>query len=92
MMDILDPTIATAREHIDYAPRPQKLSGLRVGLIDNTRKNSEAVLRKVAEKLAAAHGMKMEVLVHKHQRAPLKDDQLADFKGHTDFVIAGVGD
>ena len=92
MLDILDPTIATAREHIDYVPRPQSLRGLRVGLIDNTRKNSEAVLRKVAEKLAAAHGIGMEVLVHKHQRAPLKDDQIAEFKGRTDFVIAGVGD
>ena len=92
MMDILDPTIATARERIDYAPRPKNLKGLRVGLIDNTRKNSEAVLRKLAAKLEAAHGIRMEVLVHKHQRAPLKDDQIADFKGRTDFVIAGVGD
>ena len=92
MMDILDPTIATAREHIDYVERPQSLKGLRVGLIDNTRKNSAAVLGKVAEKLAAAHGIKMEVLVHKHQRAPLTDDQIADFKGRSDFVIVGVGD
>ena len=92
MIDILDPTIATARERIDYVPRPKSVQGLRIGLIENTKKNSEAVLRKVAEKLAAAHGMKMEVLIHKHQRAPLKDDQLADFKGRTDFVIAGVGD
>lgn len=92
MIDILDPTIATAREPIDYVPRPKSVKGLRIGLIENTKKNSEAVLRKVAEKLAAAHGMKMEVLIHKHQRAPLNDDQLADFKGRTDFVIAGVGD
>ena len=92
MLDILDPTIATAREPIDYAPRPQSLRGLRVGFIDNTRKNSEAVLRKLAEKLKAAHGIEMEVLVHKHQRAPLSDDQIAELKGRTDFVIAGVGD
>jgi hypothetical protein len=92
MLDILDPTIATARERIDYAPRPQNLRGLRVGLIDNTRKNSEAVLKKLAEKLEADHGIKLEVLVHKHQRAPLKEDQIAQLKGRTDFVIAGVGD
>jgi hypothetical protein len=92
MMDILDPTIATARERIDYVPRPSNVQGLRIGLIDNTRKNSEAVLRKLADKLQAAHGISMQVLVHKHQRAPLKDDQIADLKGRTDFVIAGVGD
>jgi len=92
MLEILDPTIATAREPIDYAPRPRSLRGLRVGLIENTKKNAEAVLRKLAAKLAAAHGMQMEVLVHKPQRAPLSDAQLAELKGRTDFTIAGVGD
>ncbi len=91
-MDILDPTIATEREHIDYVPRPKSLQGLRIGLIENTKKNAEAVLQKVAEKLEAAHGMKVDVLVHKAQRAPLKDSQIAELQGKTDFVIAGVGD
>lgn len=92
MLDIMDPTIATAREAIDYAPRPKNFAGLRIGLIENTKKNSEAVLRGVAEKLAAAHGMHVEVVVHKPQRAPLKDAQIAELKGRTDFAIAGVGD
>lgn len=92
MMDILDPTIAIARERIDYSPRPKSLKGLRIGLIENTKKNAEAVLRKVAERLAAAHGMKMQVLVHKPQRAPLKDAQIAELKGRTDFAITGIGD
>ena len=92
MLDILDPTIATAREKIDYPPRPRSLRNLRVGLIENTKKNAEAVLRRLAAKLESAHGIQMEVLVHKPQRAPLRDAQLAEFKGRTDFVIAGVGD
>jgi hypothetical protein len=92
MLDILDPTIATARERIAYVPRPRRLEGLRIGLIENTKKNSEAVLQRVAEKLAATHGMKMQVLVHKPQRAPLKDAQIAELKGRVDFAIAGVGD
>lgn len=92
MLDILDPTISTAREHIGYTPRPQNLKGLRIGLIENTKKNAEAVLRKVAEKLAAAHGMKTQVLVHKPQRAPLKNSQVAELNGRIDFAITGVGD
>ena len=92
MLDIMDPTIATAREAIDYAARPGNLAGLRIGLIENTKKNSEAVLRGVAEKLAAAHGMRVAVVVHKPQRAPLKDAQIAELKGRADFAIAGVGD
>ena len=92
MLDILDPTIATAREHIDYAPRPHDLKGLRVGLLDNTRKNSEAVLRALAQRLESTYGMSVEIVVKKHQRAPLSDSQLAELKGRTDFVVAGVGD
>lgn len=92
MLDIMDPTIATAREQIDFAPRPRNLTGIRIGLIENTKKNSEAVLRTVATKLEARHGMKTEVLLHKPQRAPLKDAQIAELKGRTDFAIAGVGD
>ena len=92
MHEILDPTIATARETIPYAPRPQRLAGLRVGLVENTKKNSEAVLRAVAEKLAAAHGMAAPVLVHKPQRAPLAESQVAELKGRVDFAITGVGD
>lgn len=93
MIDLVDPTIAPcAREHIDYAPRPRGLKGLRIGLVENTKRNAEAVLRRVAEKLAAAHGMKLEVLVHKPQRAPLTGAQIAELKGRTDFAVVGVGD
>lgn len=92
MPDILDPTIPAERERIEYAPRPQSARGLRVGLIDNTRKNADKVLQALAVRLSAVHGMKVEVLLHKHRRAPLQDAQLADLKGKVDFVIAGVGD
>ena len=92
MLDFVDPTIATAREDIAYAARPKNLHGLRIGLIENTKKNAEEVLRRVAEKLREGHGMTVEVLVHKTQRAPLKDAQLAELKGKVDFVVAGVGD
>lgn len=92
MLDIMDPTIATAREMIDYAPRPRAFAGLRIGLIENTKKNSEAVLRALAAKLEALHGMTTAVLVHKPQRAPLRDGQIAELKDRADFAITGVGD
>jgi len=92
MNEILDPTISTGRDRIDYAPRPTLLRGLRIGLIENTKKNSEQVLRKVAERFASEYGMTLEILLHKGQRAPLKDGQLAELKGVVDFAITGVGD
>jgi hypothetical protein len=91
-MNLLDPTMATEEERIDFAPRPKSLQGLRIGLIENTKKNAEAILRRLADKLESAYGMSTLVLVHKPQRAPVKDAQIAELKGQADFAIAGVGD
>jgi hypothetical protein len=91
-MSLLDPTMATEEEPIDFAPRPASFRGLRIGLVENTKKNAQEVLRKLAEKLEAAHGMIVTAVVHKPQRAPVKDAQIAELKGKADFVIAGVGD
>ena len=92
MLNILDPTIATARERIAYVPRPRKLAGLRIALVENTRKNAEQVLVQLAAALARAQDMKVQVLLHKHQRAPIADAQLAALRGQVDFAIVGVGD
>jgi|KBSMisStandDraft_5_1062788.scaffolds.fasta_scaffold1872780_1 hypothetical protein len=92
MIGLVDPTIVTERDEIDYAPRPTNPSKLRVVLVENTKKNSEAVLRQLAADLKSAHGIEMEVLLHKPQRGPFTDAQLRDIRGKADFVISGVGD
>ena len=93
MQDILDPTTAAgAREKIAFVPRPRSLQGLRIGLVENTKKNSEQVLTKIADRLAAAHGMTAGVLLHKEQRAPLTAAQVEALKGRVDFALIGVGD
>jgi len=91
-MNVLDPTIATNEEPISYAPRPQSLQGLRIGIIENTKKNAEEVLTKLAEKLESAYGMKAVKLMHKPERAPVKDWEIAELRDQVDFVIAGIGD
>jgi len=92
MMGLVDPTIVTDREEIEYVSRPESPSRLRVVLVENTKKNSEAVLRQLAIDLKTAHGIEMEVLLHKPQRGPFTDAQLRDIRGKADFVISGVGD
>ena len=92
MADLLDPTIPRPEQRITYAERPLELRGLRVGLIDSTKKNADAVLQRIASRLAAVYGMKAEVFVRKPQRAPLTAAQIAELEGKTDFVIVGVGD
>jgi hypothetical protein len=92
MLGILNPTIDTEKEQIEYAPRPRSLQGLRIGVVDNTKKNAETVLRNVANRLVARHGMKLEILMHKQYRSPMTDEQVSELKAKSDFVIAGVGD
>jgi hypothetical protein len=91
-MNVLDPTIATEEEPIDYVARPTEVKGLRVGIIENTKKNAEVVLTRLAEKLKSAYAMKADFLLHKAQRAPLTDAQIDELRNKVDFVIAGIGD
>ena len=92
-MEIFDPSTSPEREAIDYAPRPENLRGLRVGLVENTKFNSDKILLKIADRLAAKHGMEMVMLSRKQSAsASVEEAAVADFKTKADFVLAGVGD
>ena len=92
-MEMFDPSTAPERESIDYVPRPQSLEGLRVGLVENTKFNSDKILLKVAERLKARHGMEMVLLNSKRSASDSVDeDAIREFKTKADFVVAGIGD
>ena len=92
---VFDPTVTPISEPtpFTYARRPSSLQGLRVGLVENTKFNSEVILRKIAERLAARYQISMTHLEHKkspgHSVAP---EAITLFQRQTDFVLAGVGD
>jgi hypothetical protein len=50
-LEIFDPTVPPVTEKIVFAPRPQSLNGLKVGLVENTKHNSDVLLLKIAERL-----------------------------------------
>jgi hypothetical protein len=92
-MQLFDPTIGMERKGIAYAPRPKSLQGLKVGLVENTKFNSEALLRKIAERLHSRYGMTMVKLAHKKSSgSPVYDRDIVEFKSQADFVLAGIGD
>lgn len=92
-MEIFDPTISAEREAFSYAPRPKDLHGLKVGLVENTKFNSETILRKVAERLDERYKVKLAHVDHKQSSShSVSDDGLAKLKEAADFVLAGVGD
>jgi hypothetical protein len=92
-MNLMDPTAAPLSSAVRLAPRPKTLQGLRVGLIENTKVNSKALLLKVAQRLKERHGMTVTLLNRK--RSPSHEVDAAavqEFKTQADFVISGIGD
>ena len=92
-MEIIDPTIPPVKESISYTPRPKDLNGLRVGLIENTKHNSDVLLLKIVERLKEQFGMEMVLINRKKSAADhVTDNVIMDLKEKADFVIAGIGD
>ncbi|MBW2429134.1 MAG: hypothetical protein JRF56_09260, partial [Deltaproteobacteria bacterium] len=54
-LEIFDPTVTPVKEKIIFAPRPQNLNGLRVGLVENSKHNSDVLLLKIADRLKAKY-------------------------------------
>jgi hypothetical protein len=92
---VFDPTVPPAPTSgaFCYAPRPSSLKGLRVGLVENTKFNSEVILRKIAERLATRYQVTLTHLDRKkspgHSVTPAA---ITFFQQKADFVLAGVGD
>lgn len=76
-----------------YAPRPRSLNGLRLGLVENTKFNSDVLLLKIAQRLHRRSGMTMVHLDRKKSSGhSVSDEALARFQQQADLVLAGVGD
>ena len=76
-----------------YAPRPRSLDGLRLGLVENTKFNSDVLLLKIAHRLHEGYGTTMVHLARKKSSGhSVSEDALARFRQQTDLVLSGVGD
>ena len=92
-MEIFDPTVSSVKEQILFAPRPQNLNGLRVGLIENSKHNSDVLLLKIADRFKAKYEIEMALLHRKESASDYVTDEAIDaLKKKADFVIAGIGD
>jgi hypothetical protein len=94
---IVDPTVGPAesveRGRPTLAPRPERLAGLRLGLLANTKRNAEQFLTDVGRELADQYGIIPVVAVKKPnivETAPA--ELMAELTQGCDIVVAGVGD
>jgi len=92
-VQILDPTTEVKGRRIAYAQRPKSLQGLRVGLIDNTKHNSDQLLTRIANILEKEHGTKSRVIRKKKSSGAAPHAEIIEeYKANCDVIVAGVGD
>jgi hypothetical protein len=92
-IQIYDPTTETTGRRITYAPRPKSLAGLRIGLVDNTKHNSDQLLLRIAARLERDHGAKAHVIRKKRSAGAAPHAEIIDeFKANCDVIVAGIGD
>ena len=92
-IQIFDPTTEAKARTIAYAPRPKSLKGLRVGLVDNTKHNSDQLLLRIADILERDHGAKAHIIRKKKSSGVAPHAEIVDeYKAACDVVVAGVGD
>ena len=64
-----------------------------MGLVDNSKHNSDQLLKRIAGLLEREHGVKAHVMRRKRSAGiPPSPEIVAEFKPACDIVVAGVGD
>jgi hypothetical protein len=93
MIEILDPTTPAAAQAIAYRPRPSALTGKRVGLVENTKFNSDRLLQKIGEILKTEYGVAETRMWRKHNSSvPAHAEIIEELRRTCDVMVAGIGD
>ena len=91
--EILDPTVEPRRQPLTYVPRPDSLKGKRIGLVENTKYNSDKLLQKIGDILKREYGAAETRMWRKHNSSvPAHDEIIDEAKRGVDVVVAGIGD
>jgi hypothetical protein len=90
---IFDPTASPTPRVLEMAPLPARLAGVRLILVENTKFNSETLLKKLADRLGRKHGTTVGG-VHR-KRSPsheIEEGVIPGLRRQADLVISGIGD
>ncbi|HXL46328.1 MAG TPA: hypothetical protein VN977_06965 [Candidatus Binatia bacterium] len=92
-MEILDPTVEASTQPIAYVDRPGSLRGKRIGLIENTKYNSDKLLQRIGEILKTDYGAGETRMFRKHNSSvPAHEEIIQEVRKTCDVIVAGVGD
>ncbi len=92
-LKVFDPTTEAKEEAFPFVPRPESLSNLRIGLVENTKFNSDKLLLKIAAILEQDYGAKSHVIRRKKNAGvPAHDEIINELVADCNVVVAGIGD
>jgi hypothetical protein len=92
-MEILDPTVVPAATDLDYAARPPSLAGKRIGLVENTKFNSDRLLQKIGDILTSEYGAAETRMWRKRSSGvPAHEAIVEELRKTCDVMVAGIGD
>ena len=90
---LFDPTIPAQPESIAYAPRPKRLHGLKLVLIENTKYNSKTILLKLFKELEDRYQVQLAGVIRKQSAGhTVTAADLETCAKTADIAIAGIGD
>ncbi|HEV8307310.1 MAG TPA: hypothetical protein VGW35_06540 [Methylomirabilota bacterium] len=96
MIEILDPTVSpgdAGAQPVAYTPRPDSLQGKRIGLIENTKFNSDRLLQKIGDLLKADYGAAETRMWRKRNSSvPAHEEIIEELRRTCDVMVAGIGD
>ena len=92
-LQVFDPTTAAKEQPMAFVPRPESLRNVRIGLVENTKYNSDKLLLRVAAILEKEYGAQSHIIRSKHgSGVPAHKEIIDEYTANCDVVIAGVGD
>jgi len=91
---ILDPrTQPDAAEDLVMVPGPESLAGMRIGLLDNHKRNARRVLEHLAATISLSYpNIQFTYVTKGSSSTGVSPEMLGDLKSSCDLVIAGIGD
>ncbi len=93
MIELLDPKVEAKTAPIAYVDRPRSLQGKRIGLIENTKYNSDALLARIGDILKSEYGAAEWKMFRKHNSSvPAHEEIVREIRKTCDVAVAGVGD
>ena len=92
-LEVFDPTIDPKEQPITYVARPDSLKGKRIGLVENTKFNSDQLLLRIGKILREEYGAGEVRIWRKHNSSvPAHEEILQELSATCDVMVAGIGD